>query len=226
MAARYAAKTAYRGDIATRYDADRKGEALWGEEQDFVRRWIERLPTGATVLDVPVGTGRFLPTLIERGCHVVGFDISADMIAEARRSGTAIEAGIRLEVGDAEQMALPNQSVDAVICWRFFHLIPSSVMHRVLHEFRRVSRGPVLVQVLQVQLPAANPWAALKNRLRPWYRRLRPMPVNQPWGHITSYPHPEQAIRAAFAATGWRVVEETRMTDSAGMPVKVYTLEP
>lgn len=225
-AARYAAKTAYRGEIAAHYDEDRKGETLWAEEQEFVRAWIRRLPAGAIVLDLPVGTGRFIPLLAECGLVTQGFDISEDMVAEARRRHGDRFQLLTLAVGDAERLALPDQSVDAVICWRFFHLIPRPVMDRVLREFRRVCRGPILVQVLQVRLPAPDGgiWKVLKNLLRPWYRRLRPAPVNLPWGHITSYPHREKDLRDAFRAAGLSVCDEVRMTDSGGLPVKAYTL--
>ncbi len=223
----YVGKSAYQGDIAARYDADRMVEPLWAEEQEFVRAWIRRFPPQATILDTPVGTGRFLPLLTAQGLRVKGMDISADMIAEARRQYAGLGPSVELSVGDAEQLALPDQSVDGVISWRFFHLIPAPVLARVLGEFRRVSRGPILLQVLQIQLDGeSGGWVrGLKNLLRPWYRRLRPAPAAQPWSHISSFPHAEKNLRAAFQAAGLQVREATRMSDSGGQPVMVYTLE-
>jgi len=226
-AARYAAKTAYRGTIATRYDADRKVEPLWEQEQAFVRDWIARLPAGAVVLDLPVGTGRFLPLFAGRGLEVHGFDISSDMVAEARRQYAGLGAAIHLEVGDAEQVALPDQSVDCVVCWRFFHLIPPPVIGRVLREFRRVCRGPILVQVLQVKPRGQGGgwWAGVKDVLRPWYRRLRPRQDETPWAHITSYPHAEEGLLESFRVAGLSVKEEVELQDASGLLVKMYTLE-
>lgn len=225
-AARYAAKTAYRGDIVARYDEDRKVEPLWAEEQEFVRDWIKRLPAGAVVLDLPVGTGRFLPLLAECGLAARGLDISEDMVAEARRRYGHLGESIQLAVGDAEHLALTDQSVDCVICWRFFHLIPRPVIERVLREFRRVCRGPILVQVLQVK-PVDRPdrwWERVKDILRPWYRRLRARREGTPWAHITSYPHAERELLAAFGAANLSVQESVEMRDHSGLPVKVYTL--
>lgn len=223
----YVGKSAYRGDIAIHYDADRMVEPLWAEEQEFVRTWICRLPAGALVLDAPVGTGRFLPLLAGRDLAVKGFDISDDMVAEARRQYGGLSAKIELNVGDAENFVLPDQSVDAVICWRFFHLIPRPVVARVLAEFRRVSRGPILVQVLQVKLASANAgWLSrVKDVVRPWYRRLKPVAAEKPWSHISSFSHTERELAEAFRVAGLVVRDATRMSDSGGQPVIAYTLE-
>lgn len=223
----YVGKSAYHGDIAARYDADRMVEPLWAEEQEFVRVWLRRFSPAATILDTPVGTGRFLPLLVERGLKVIGSDISADMVAEARRQYGGLGEAVTLTVGDAEKLDLPDQSVDGVISWRFFHLIPEPVLARVLREFHRVSRGPILVQVLQVQLAGASGgwWRGLKDLVRPWYRRFRPVRDAKPWSHISSFSHPETKLRAAFQAAGLTVREAKRMSDSGGQPVMVYTLE-
>jgi ubiquinone/menaquinone biosynthesis C-methylase UbiE len=223
----YVGKSAYQGDIAARYDADRMVEPLWAEEQEFVRTWIQRFPANATILDTPVGTGRFLPLLVGQGLKVKGTDISADMVAEAHRQYDHLGPAVELSVGDAERLALPDQSVDGVISWRFFHLIPMPVLERVLREFRRVSRGPILVQVLQVQLAGGSGGLVrgLKNLFRPWYRHLRPAREQKPWSHISSFPHPEGKLRAAFQNAGLTIREVARMSDSGGQPVVVYTLE-
>jgi ubiquinone/menaquinone biosynthesis C-methylase UbiE len=218
----YVGKSAYQGDIAARYDADRMVEPLWAEEQEFVRVWIQRFQPPGTILDTPVGTGRFLPLLVERGLKVIGSDISADMVAEARRQYGRLGEAVELSVGDAENLALPDQSVDGVICWRFFHLIPEPVLHRVLGEFRRVSRGPILVQVA---VASGGWWRGFKDLVRPWYRRWRPARDAKPWSHIASFSHAETKLRAAFAAAGLGVREAQRMSDSGGQPVMVYTLE-
>lgn len=44
---------------------------------------------GRTVLDLACGAGRYLKVLHERGAHVVGVDLSAVLLAEARRNGIA-----------------------------------------------------------------------------------------------------------------------------------------
>ncbi|MBM3395642.1 MAG: class I SAM-dependent methyltransferase [Betaproteobacteria bacterium] len=63
----------------------RAPEYIFGEEPNaFVRRQIERIPTGAKVLDVACGEGRNSVWLARHGCEVVGVDISPLALAKAR----------------------------------------------------------------------------------------------------------------------------------------------
>lgn len=56
--------------------ADRQVEDLWS---------ILALQPGSSVLDAPCGYGRISQVLAERGAWVLGVDVSADMLAEAKR---------------------------------------------------------------------------------------------------------------------------------------------
>lgn len=73
----------YYGATAKNYDAQRQG-ATWDWEHDFVRA---NLGNAETVIDVPVGTGRFLPLYQEAGIEAIGLDVSADMLALASKKG-------------------------------------------------------------------------------------------------------------------------------------------
>lgn len=223
----YAAKSAYRGEIASRYDEHRTVEAVWAVEQEFLRKWTETLAPGATLLDIPAGTGRFVEFYLVRGLRVHAWDISADMIAEVRRRFPAAGDALDARVGDAEKLALADGAVDHVVCWRFFHLIPVAVMDGVLREFRRVTRGSVLLQVFAVRPVGMRitAWQKVKDRLRPWWRRLRSK-GSQPWAHITSYAHREENLLAAFARTGWSVAETHTIAEQDGLPTRVFVLRP
>jgi SAM-dependent methyltransferase len=57
--------------------------------------WVERLltlcPDDGIVLDAPCGTGRYFHLVAAAGRRVVGIDQSANMLAEARRHGIAVD---------------------------------------------------------------------------------------------------------------------------------------
>jgi ubiquinone/menaquinone biosynthesis C-methylase UbiE len=226
----YLGKSAYRGEVAARYDEDRAVEAVWSQEQEFVRAWVETLRPGGTVLDIPAGTGRFLELFLARGLQVLAQDISEDMLAEIRRRHpTAAAAGLEIRVGDAEQLALPDGAVDHLVCWRFFHLIPLPVMRRVLREFHRVCRGTVVVQVFAVR-PETG-WAAApqvwRDRLRALWRRVRPARETAaalPWSHIASFSHRETVVLAAIAGAGFAVRATHTLGHTNGLPTRVYFL--
>lgn len=231
MASRdYAGKSAYHGAVASTYEADRRQQPLWEQEQEFVRDWVQTLPAGATLLDIPTGTGRFLEIFLARQLHVLAQDISKDMLAEIRRQHPAL-ASARLEIseGDAEHLALADDTVDVVVCWRLLHLVPLPVVRGVLHEFRRVCRGPMAVQVFAVdpRPEQGGVGGRLKALLRPVWQRLRPHRSRTPatpWSHIPSYSHREPRLLAAFAAAGLRVDRTHTFDPAAPFPTRVYFL--
>ncbi|WP_206685879.1 class I SAM-dependent methyltransferase [Kribbella qitaiheensis] len=74
---------------------------------------------GGEVLDIASGCGTTALLMArERAARVVGVDLSAANVALA--TGAATLAGltgqIRFEVGDAEQLPVPDASVDMVLC--------------------------------------------------------------------------------------------------------------
>jgi hypothetical protein len=226
----YAGKSAYRGPVAARYDDDRRVEAVWLQEQEFVRAWVQTLPPGRALLDIPTGTGRFLEFFLDQKLDVYAQDISADMLAEIRRQHPAIDATkLCISPGDAEHLDLADEAVDYVLSWRFLHLVPMPVVNDVIREFRRVCRGQIVVQVFAVD-PARDRgrfWPEVKNRLRPFWRLLRPLPPPEPttpWSHITSYSHPEERLLAAFAAAGLLVDRMHTFDPATSFPTRVYFL--
>lgn len=225
----YVGKTAYQGDIASRYDEQRITEPIWGQEQAFVGAWVQTLAPGATILDIPAGTGRFVQFFLARGMRVHARDISADMLAEIHRRFDPLPAGLEVRVGDAERLDLPDDATDHVICWRFLHLIPPPVVGRVLAEFRRVCCGTIILQVFAVR-PAGThrtAWQSFKDRVRPLWRRLRPVDrstAKTPWAHITSYPHREEDLLRAFARAGLSLQETRTLEMQDGLANRVYFL--
>src|SRR3990167_5525647 len=62
----------YNGAIAKGYDAKREDSEKWKAEDRIMRGMLTDLPRGTSVLDVPVGTGRFIPFYEEFGFNVLG----------------------------------------------------------------------------------------------------------------------------------------------------------
>src|SRR5215510_5388060 len=55
-------------------------------EEAILGSWLDDLEKNSLVLDIPCGTGRCLPCIVQRGLRYVGADISSAMIAEAREA--------------------------------------------------------------------------------------------------------------------------------------------
>jgi ubiquinone/menaquinone biosynthesis C-methylase UbiE len=80
---------------------------------EFVDR-LELRP-GQTVLDVACGTGNSALPAARSGAVVTGVDIAPNLIEQARENAAREGLSIDFEVGDAEQLAFPAASFDAVI---------------------------------------------------------------------------------------------------------------
>ncbi len=128
----------YTGDAATGYDAQRIGTPKW----EFEQRCVEvMLPACATVLDVPVGSGRFLDLYRARGIAATGMDISADMLAEAAKKAPAV-----LMQGDIFTHAFP-EPFDCVVCVRFLNWFAAPDLARVVAKLAELTRRYVLASI-------------------------------------------------------------------------------
>jgi ubiquinone/menaquinone biosynthesis C-methylase UbiE len=96
---------------------------------------------GLRVLEVGCGRGLGTEIVLRRlgAAHVTAFDLDADMIHQARqRLGRASVSSVELYVGDAEHIAAPPDSFDAVFDFCILHHVPD--WRAGVAEIRRVLR--------------------------------------------------------------------------------------
>ena len=78
---------------------------------------------GQSVVDLGTGTGTLARGFAERGCSVVGIDVSPQMLAEAERMSTEAGLSVRWVKAPAEATSLPDGAFDVVCagqCWHWF----------------------------------------------------------------------------------------------------------
>ncbi|MEO8815764.1 MAG: class I SAM-dependent methyltransferase [Mycobacterium sp.] len=90
-------------------------------------------PNAHDVLDLGAGTGKLTARLVERGLNVVAVDPVAEMLEVLRASLPATPALL----GTAEQIPLPDNSVDAVLVAQAWHWFDPT---RAVPELLRVLR--------------------------------------------------------------------------------------
>jgi SAM-dependent methyltransferase len=96
------------------------------------------------VVDLGAGTGILTGALARLGAEVIAVDPDQAMLAELRRQLT----GVRAMEGSAEELPLPDQSVDAVLCGQALHWFD---LDRALPEIGRVlTPGGVLAGLWNV----------------------------------------------------------------------------
>jgi ubiquinone/menaquinone biosynthesis C-methylase UbiE len=238
----------YTADVASNYERDRQVEAHWWKEDEFVREYF-RDRVAPRLLDIPVGTGRFLPHYT-RAQQVIGVDVSADMLDEARRKLALLPAGTAgsVERGDVFSLRFGDREFTHAVVWRLFHLIPEDLIPGAIAELCRVTDGEVVLQTY-VAGPAApadpvSPRSRLATGLRRVARSVRgivaPAPrmgaatstateevsaaVATPWSHIQSYSHSQARIDALFLGHGFaaRIARHLDTYDNCDVRVTVY----
>lgn len=126
------------------------------------------------VLEIGIGTGRIALPVVEAGCRVIGFDLSADMLHEvgAQLANDAQRARLRVLRADMHAIPLRDNSVDGAMAIHVLHLAKD--WRKVLGEAARVMRpGAVFVE--------GNDWidpqsvtGALRDELRAKVAALTP----------------------------------------------------
>lgn len=196
----------YHGDVARGYLEKRLKQEHWHREQTVVREMLQPMATGLQVLDVPVGTGRFVEMYLEKGMHVSGIDISQDMLDMARQTLGPLHDRCEMRRGSADELPYADGRFDLVVCFRFFGLIPLNMSKNVLAEIRRVCKGQVIIRV-PVRKAEAPP--------------LPPAGESEPvQGRLY-----EAEILALFAAYGLRMVDQRTINEREHVAYVVYLLQ-
>ena len=130
---------------ARRYD---RGIALLslGQSEKARRRLVaDNVRQGARVLEIGCGTGTAAILAARGGADVVGFDVSADMLAEAREKVKAarLDDRIRLvEMGVSGMDRLADRSFDLVMATLVFsELSPEEQAYALRHARRTLRDG-------------------------------------------------------------------------------------
>jgi SAM-dependent methyltransferase len=117
------------------------------KECSTITTWlVERgVVPGATVLDAGCGTGRYAMELGRRGYVVHGIDVSADLLAEAKRSPGSQAHQVSFAVGDI--LTLTASKYDAILCRGVLNdLVEDDARRSAFASFARTLRaGGVLI---------------------------------------------------------------------------------
>ena len=172
----YAAKSRYRGATAETYNTVRSDHSKWRRELEIMDAVAAGFEAGASILDVPIGTGRFTPCF-KAGHHpILGVDISKDMLNETTPRDDEPDRVAQLVVGDAETLPLQDSSLDYVVCMRLLNWVTLDILRQLAAEFLRVSRRAVILEI-RVSRPIdprdlSSVTELLVLRIRSWGERL------------------------------------------------------
>ena len=134
-------------------------------------RAIRSIPgaPGTRVLELGIGTGLTIP-LYSSGTHVVGVDLSASMLAKARRRAWRSPARVMLAQADGERLPFDDEVFDVVLVPYAISVVPDPPA--VAREARRVCRTGGHVIFLNHFLSHSRVGARLEHWLAPVGRLL------------------------------------------------------
>lgn len=95
------------------------------------RRFLEKLPDGARILDAGCGSGRDARAFLDAGYEVVAIDASRGMAEQARK-----RLGVEVEVMRFEEMSFREEFDGIWACASLLH-VPSEDLPDVLERMRR-----------------------------------------------------------------------------------------
>ena len=139
-------------------------------EGNLVEDWLDLSPA-STVLDMPAGTGRLCVSMARSGARVVGLDISRNMlgVAASKKRASGVQS-MHLTQASGGQLPFPDNTFDAVVSFKFFHLVPNDMKPGFIREMVRVLK-PGKPLVVEFNSPYYGGFLAF---LRYYFRKRHP----------------------------------------------------
>ena len=116
---------------------DTSPSAYFFQRRQAIVMGVLKSSKGGRILDVGCGPGIFAGPCLERGFRYHGIDLANRMIDEGHRRFGNLE-GIEFTVGDARQLPIPSDSIDALLCLGMLEYVSQEQEVLYLKEMTRV----------------------------------------------------------------------------------------
>lgn len=126
-----------------------------------------------TVLELATGTGLIAKHIVNAAAHIEATDVSAEMIAEAKRDTHS--AKLHFSVQDMFRLPYANGSFDAVIVSNALHIVPQP--EKALREIGRVLKDDGVL-IAPTFTHAGN---SFSGKVRAFFMKLAGFPLHSRW---------------------------------------------
>ena len=215
-------KDRYYGSLAATYDRERMNTPLWNREQEAVVRLLTGMGHGLSVIDAPVGTGRFLGAYHDLGMQVTGFDASTEMLGQAAEKANGLGAAASFQQGDLRHLPFDNGAFDLGVCVRFLNWVKGDDLDACIRELARVTKGSVLLGI-RTYAPLAELDFLRMSSLRHHLLQAK-LRFYQARTRATFVYHDPGKVRGLFAKHGLTVRERVRIPIKAAAEYFIYHL--
>lgn len=200
----------YRGQVAESYEAERQNSSIWAREDALVAEVLEEIapPSGALVMDAPIGTGRFAELVQRLDVRLLGVDISDEMLEQARSKA---ESRAWFAVGDLTLLPVESSSVDVALCIRFAHLVGRATLRGSVREFSRTIK-PGGALVIGARLESLTARSNQQRRLQGFFMRRRRV-AQFIRGTISSRSHSQRWLKRTLRKARFEMVGQKEVTE-------------
>ena len=155
---------------AGRYDRFmRKDRAAYDEMYELIRPIVRH----KTVLELATGTGLIAKNIVNAAAHIEATDVSAEMIAEAKRDNRS--AKLHFSVQNMFCLPYAEESFDVVIVSNALHIVPQP--EKALAEIRRVLKDDGVL-IAPTFTHAGN---SLSGKAKAFFMKLAGFPLHSRW---------------------------------------------
>jgi SAM-dependent methyltransferase len=209
----------YARRCAENYESHRKNRRWEIEERVFGKLISQLAPK--SVLDCPVGTGRWFPHYRAAGAAVTGVDLSEHMLQQAATAAAALDhvSLKQADVLDSSQATALGRDHDLIVCTRFVHWLREADIGTLAANFAATGSRKLL---LGARVTRDEPIRAREDHsLRGLRRRIR----GRLYRNITNHIHSESALLDIFRAHGWSLAHKERVLDTRSSRYFFYLFE-
>ncbi len=196
-------KRRYSGTGVTNYNELRQHSSRWRKEHEMVRAFL--LPhKGKSVLDLPVGTGRFAEIYKELDHRAILIDQSSDMLAEAIRAADRVgyhQGSFR--IADAATLEPKDIKCDVGVCIRFLNWLPPEVAEKVFTKVAAACRDELIVSLTSIDEAEFDEGRRLA--IECWLANAHSKP--RPDGLPPNAPHSWTAFKRWVAEAGYEIAD-------------------
>lgn len=218
----------YHGAVAEDYDRRREQTPRWLREQAAVEKLLDGIERQYTVLDIPVGTGRFVELYEQIGFSAIGLDVSEDMLSHARSKAEQSRSSIKLQLGDIRNIPFPDATFGISVCIRFLNWVDIRAANEVMNELARVSKRYVVVSIthfVPVRSLLTGPSAGFRSIAGQAARRFKTQLLRNASKRRIIY-HEQNQVKELFDNTGLRIAESICTEPGRrGVTSYIYLLE-
>ncbi|HJJ56008.1 MAG TPA: class I SAM-dependent methyltransferase [Methanocorpusculum sp.] len=179
------------------------------EKRMWIRTFSQIIPDTSqqlSVLDVGCGTGAMGLIFAEMGCDVTGIDLSECMIDIGRHKSEKYNLNMKFQVGDAESLPFPDNSVDIVINRHLLWTLPNP--STALSEWYRVLKPNGILIVID--------WSPANNSIINTIRKKLSYTLSKLFRNHIHSQYPAQIVRTLPNYSGIPESKAKKYVDDAG----------